>query len=78
VSPERADTLSKRLWRVGVAILALATVLSLIGFKLFFMPLALTAWLCLMRASHWDGWITGYKAARKIYLHDSASDLERS
>jgi hypothetical protein len=78
VSPERADTLSKRLWRVGVAILALATVLSLIGFKLFLMPLALTAWLCLMRASHRDGWISGYKAARKIYLHDSVRDLEPS
>jgi hypothetical protein len=75
---QRANTLSQRFKWIGLAVLTVATAANLTGFKLFFMPLAVIAFLCMMRCWYHDGWVTGYKAARKIYLHDSASDLERS
>ena len=71
-----APTPCTALW-TALALLVVATAASMIGFKLFFMPLALFAWLCMIRGSHWGGWTSGYKVAREIYLHRS-EELERS
>jgi len=75
MTPARADTLSGRFFWAGVAVLTIATALNLLGFKMFFMPLAAVWVLLLSRVTYWNGWRSGYKAAREIYLHKDAGDF---
>jgi hypothetical protein len=60
---DRAQRLRVRFLLCGLAVMVVATALSVIGFRLFFLPLVLVAYLLLARHAYWRGWIHGYVAS---------------
>jgi hypothetical protein len=60
---DRAQRLRARFLLAGLAVMVVATALSVLGFRMFFMPLACVAYLLFTRSTHWRGWTHGYVQA---------------
>lgn len=76
VTVERARTLERRFKLAALGVAVVTTALYMIGFRMFVLPLVVVCWLLLARSLQWDGWITGYQAARKDAAREKTG-LER-
>jgi hypothetical protein len=75
VTVERAWTLRRRYMRAAFCVLAVAWALWAVGVRDLFLPLALVCWVLMARGLQWDGWVTGYRAARSDDRnHDTEGD----